>query len=224
MVVNSTFETAKSTIPVSATGVVVSGTGSELLADTATLKLVGDGTVTLESGGAIVGNGGTGTPDMLENVDDTIVGAGAVTIGDAGNGALALVNDVNGTIAAFGVVGFPAGNTIDNSGLLLALRGGEFDIQDSQINNTGTGLDGIVVTGTGSELLVDTTTLKLVGDGTVTLESGGSITGNGSPGTPDTLENIDNTITGAGSIGDAGNGELALVNDVNGTIVPPAAR
>ena len=103
--------------------------------------------------------------------------------------------------------------------MLLALEGGELDIQDSQINNTGTGLDGIVVTGTGSELLVDTTTLKLVGDGTVTLASGGAIVGNGSPGTPDTLENVDNTITGAGTIGDAGNGELALVNDVNGTIV-----
>ena len=116
-------------------------------------------------------------------------------------------------------VTFATGNTIDNAGLLLALRGGELDVQDSQINNTGTGLDGIVVTGTGSELLVDTTTLKLVGDGTVTLESGGAIVGNGSPGTPDTLENVDNTITGAGTIGDAGNGELALVNDVNGTIV-----
>ena len=67
-------------------------------------------------------------------------------------------------------------------------RGGELDVQGGQINNTGAGLDGIVVTGAGSELLVDTTTLKLVGDGTVTLASGGAIVGNGSPGTPDTLE------------------------------------
>ena len=57
---------------------MVSGTGSELLVDTATLKLVGDGTVTLASGGAIVGNGSTGTPDTLENVDNTIVGAGTL--------------------------------------------------------------------------------------------------------------------------------------------------
>ena len=75
-----------------------------------------------------------------------------------------------------------------------------------------------MVTGAGSELLVDTATLKLVGDGTVTLASGGAIFGNGSPGTPDTLENVNNTIIGAGTIGDAGNGELALVNDVSGTI------
>ena len=103
-------------------------------------------------------------------------------------------------------------------GLLLALGGGELDVQDSQINNIGAGLNGIVVTGTGSELLVDTTTLKLVGDGTVTLASGGAILGNGNPGTPDTLENVDNTIAGTGTIGDSGNGELALVNDVGGTI------
>ena len=170
---------------------MVTGTGSELLVDTATLQLIGGGTVTLENGGAIVGNGSPGTPDTLENVDNTIAGAG--TIGDAGNGELALVNDVNGTIAASGVLTFATGNTIDNAGVLLALGGGELDVQDSQINNTGTAT-GIVVAETGSELLVDTATLKLVGDGTVTLESGGAIVGNGSPGTPDTLENVDNTI------------------------------
>ncbi len=197
-------------------GILVAETGSELLVDTTTLKLVGEGTVTLASGGAIVGNGGPGTPDTLENVDNTILGAG--TIGDAGNGELALINDVNGTIAAYGVLTFATGNVINNAGVLTALQGGELDIQDCQINNTGTGLDGIVVTGAGSELLVDTATLKLVGDGTVTLASGGAIFGNGSPGAPDTLENVDNTITGAGTIGDAGNGELALVNDVSGTI------
>ena len=197
-------------------GILVAETGSELLVDTATLKLVGEGTVTLASGGAIVGNGAPGTPDTLENVDNTILGAG--TIGDAGNGELALINDVNGTIAAYGVLTFATGNVIDNAGVLTALQGGELDVQDSQINNTGTGLDGIVVTGAGSALLVDTATLKLVGDGTVTLASGGAILGNGTPGAPDTLKNVDDTITGTGTIGDAGNGELALVNDVSGTI------
>ena len=122
------------------------------------------------------------------------------------------------TIIATGILTLAAGNPIDNAGLLEAIGGGEFDIQDSLINNTGTGLDGIVVTGTGSELLVDTATLQLVGDGTITLASGGAIVGNGSSGTPDTLENSNNTIVGPGTIGHAGDGALALVNDVNGTI------
>ena len=197
-------------------GILVAETGSELLVDTTTLKLVGEGTVTLASGGAIVGNGSPGMPDTLENVDNTILGAG--TIGDAGNGELALINDVNGTIAAYGVLTFATGNTINNAGVLTALQGGELDVQDCQINNTGTNLDGIVVTGARSELLVDTATLKLVGDGTVTLASGGAILGNGTPWAADTLVNVDNTITGTGTIGDAGNGELAMLNDVRGTI------
>ena len=83
--------------------------------------------------------------------------------------------------------------TPSTSGVLLASGGGELDVQDSQINNTGTGARHRGA-GTGSELLVDTATLKLVGDGTVTLTSGGAIVGNGSPGTPDTLENVNNTI------------------------------
>ena len=113
------------------------GTASELLVDTATLKLVGDGTVTLASGGAIVGDGSPATPDTLENVNNTIVGGG--TIGDAGNGDLALVNDLNGAIVAAGVLTFATGNTVENAGVILALAGDTLDFQDSQINNSATG-------------------------------------------------------------------------------------
>ena len=163
--------------------------------------------------GAIVGNGSPGTPHTFENVDNSISCYNG-TIGDAGNGELALVNDANGTIVATAVLTLATGNTIDNAGLLEAQGGGELDVQDNKINNTGA--EGIEVTGN-SELLVDIATLKLVGDGMVTLS--GAIVGNGSPGTPDTLENVDNSISGYyGTIGDAGNAELALVNDVNGTI------
>jgi hypothetical protein len=65
-------------------------------------------------------------------------------------------------------------------------------------------------------LLVDNSNLQLNGGGDVTLESGSQITGNGTD-SPDTLENFDNTISGAGTIGD-GSGALALTNDSGGTI------
>ena len=204
-------------------GIVVTGVGSELLVDTATLKLVGGGMVALT--GAIVGNGSPSAPETLENVNNHLSCFDG-TIGDAGNGELALVNDVDGIIVATAVLTLATGNTIDNAGLLEAIGGGELDVQDSTINNTGTGIftglaqvaAGILLTGAGSELLVDTATLQLIGDGTVTLASGNAIVGNGSPGAPDTLENVNNTIAGAGTIGDASDGDLALINDVNGTI------
>ncbi len=101
--------------------------------------------------------------------------------------------EASAAIVAGGVLTFATGNAIENAGSLLA-------------------------SGAGSELMVDTTTLTLFGHGTVALASGGAIVGNGTPSTPDTLENVDNTITGTGTIGDAGNGELALINDVSGTI------
>ena len=111
------------------------GSGSGLLVDATTLELLAYGTVTLASGGAIVGNGSAGTPDTLENVDNTIIGSG--TIGDAGNGQLALINDISGTIEANGgTLTLDTGNPIVNAGLLQATASSTLDIMD---NVKGTG-------------------------------------------------------------------------------------
>ena len=107
--------------------------------------------------------------------------------------------------------------TVTNSGLIEATGGGELDIQTGSIDNSGSGATGILVDGT-STLLVDTANLELTGGGAVALENGSQVLGNGTSGSPDTLENFDNTITGAGSIGYQGNGDLALTNDSGGTI------
>ena len=96
------------------------------------------------------------------------------------------------------------------------------DIQDNRIDNTGTGTHGIVVDGASSALLVDTANLRVAGGGDVTLENGGVITDNAdyflthSEAVP-TLDNIDNTIAGAGSIG-TGDGYFRLANQADGTI------
>ena len=101
-----------------------------MLVDAATFKLLAFGTVTLASGGAIVGDGSSGTSDTLENVDNTIIGSG--TIGDVGNGQLALVNDISGTIEANGgTLTLDTGNTIVNAGLLRATGSGTLDVVDN---------------------------------------------------------------------------------------------
>ncbi len=171
-----------------------------------------DGTTDLGSSTSTVSSDSTVEFATLQDGTLTVASGQTLTLE-------AVTVEADATIVATGILTLATGNPTINAGQLEAIGGGELDVQGGQINNTGAGLDGIVVTSTGSELLVDTTSLKLVGDGTVTLASGGAIVGNGSLGTPDTLENFDNTITGAGTIGDASNGELALANDVNGTIV-----
>ena len=136
----------------------------------------------------------------------------------------AVINEASGHIEAEsgGIVVFETGNAITNAGLLEAVAGGEFDVKDSTINWIGAtaiaGTNGILIGGSSSELLVDVANLQLTGGGAVMLESGSLIYGNGSSGSPDTLENVDNTIIGAGTIGHNGDGDLALTNDAHGTI------
>jgi hypothetical protein len=145
-----------------------------------------DGSISLTGGGEIkllgptadnliIGVAGTGA--TLTNVDNTIIGSGQIGQGD---GNLTFVNSgtVNATPLQEGDSGkilLDTGNTVFNSGILEATNGGTLDVQDSEIHNTGTGAHGIIVDGT-SELLVDTTTLRLTGGGSVSLASGSLIT------------------------------------------------
>ena len=210
-----------------ANGIMVDG-ASTLLVDTGTLKLTGGGDVTLESGSLLTENAHSSlltvnSGDLLfldlDNVNNTIEGAGAIGTGDGHfkleNQAAATINaDVGGQTLTI-----DTGNTIFNKGTLAATNGGTLDIQDSAIDNhTGTGAHGIVVDGA-STLLVDTGTLKLTGGGDVTLESGGQITESPPVNTGEILhlDNIDNTIEGAGAIG-TGDVHFKLENQAAATI------
>ena len=200
---------------------IIIDSGSELLVDTATLKLTGGGDVALASD-SVLTEAHTGTILHLDNVDNTIAGAGTIGSGDSW---LALTNESGGTINA-NVGGqtltIHTGNTVINDGTLEATGGGTLDILDSKIHNAGIGADGIVVDGSASTLLVDAATLKLTGDGDVTLQNGGLITESASyvlahSGAILALDNIDNTIEGAGTIG-TGDGHFALANRADATI------
>jgi hypothetical protein len=210
-------------------GILV-GDGSFLEVDAAsgdspgTLHLDGHGTVTLQSGSTIEGNGHSA--EVLDNTDNSIVGAGAIGTGD---GLLTLQNDRGGTIdATGGTLTLDTGNTIINHGLMEATDGGALDIADS-VRNSGTGASGIHI-GETSQLLVDTSILRLDGGGTVSLD-GGRITENANNGLVTAsgavlgLDNIDNTISGSGEIGHGtvqyhhhSIGSLALTNGPDGTI------
>jgi len=191
------------------------------------VTLDGGGTVTLDrSGDDIIGASSGGT---LYNDDGTISGAGQ--IGNSGNfdaTSLTLFNESSGVIdATGGTLTLDTGNTISNHGLLEATNYGTLDVQDSAIYNTGTGANGILIDGT-SELLVDTATLQLSGGGDVSL-SGGQIISNGdievhaNSGSiiyvPEQLDNVDNTISGDGTIGSGSDSpDLMLTNEAAGTI------
>ncbi len=133
-------------------GILIDGT-SALMVDTADLQLTGGGTVTLESGSQIVVNGdnplltASGSYLTLDNVDNTIEGAG--TIGD-GTANLGLDNETGGIVEANAsgqtLTIKIGGNTIENAGTLEATGGGTLDI-DSAVDNSGTSSNGIVANG-----------------------------------------------------------------------------
>ena len=167
---------------------------------------------TLE-GGAIIG-AAPGAANALVNSDNTISGYGLIN-------NLVLTNDfIIDANAAAEKLTLATGQTIDNADLIEATGGGVLDIQDSTITWTGVtstaGSDGILLAGTSSTLLVDVGALTLDGGGAVQLQ-GGTITGN-ALNAGDMLVNLDNTISGYGTISN-----LTLINDFiidaeNGTL------
>ena len=193
------------------TGSIVIDSTSTLMLDTAHLRLTGGGDVSLEGG--LIAAGTDFCDPVLDNIDNTISGRG--TIG-TGHGELKLHNQSGGTVdATDGTLTLDTGSTIENAGLLEATNHGTLDIQDDKIDNSGAGIShGIVIDST-STLLVDTAHLRLTGGGVVSLE-GGTIAAGAASCNP-VLDNIDNTISGSGTIG-TGHGQLKLHNDSGGTI------
>src|SRR5207244_12467693 len=121
-----------------------------------------------------------------------------------------LVNDGAGTIdVTGGTLILATTSGITNAGVLEATGSGTLDVKDSTITNSGTATKGIVLDGT-STLLVHTHILTLTGSGKVALASGSKIKGANSS---DTLDNVNNTIVGAGTIS-----QLILQNDASGVI------
>ena len=118
-----------------------------------------------------------------------------------------LTNEIGSEVVAenYGTLVLEAGNTITSQdhGLFEAIGGGEIDVKDSGIFNIGANplaaLDpsGILL-GSGGTLLVDVAELTLDGSGALVLE-GGTIAGQAA-NAADTLDNLNNVISGFGLI------------------------
>ena len=127
-------------LPLSGT---ISNTGTialELMGDQTELQITGEG-ITLQGGGKVALSGdaviaGTNSSSVLDNVDNTIFGAGHI---GAGDGNLSLVNEARGTIDA-NVLGttltVDTGNAVVNQGVLEASNGGTLLVADG-VNNSG---------------------------------------------------------------------------------------
>ncbi len=184
-----------------------------------TLELTGSGELRLV-GGTVTGVLGT---EILDNDGNNITGYGTIEalvlqnggIIDANVSTKTLTLNTGNTISneSGGTLEATAGGTLEiddaltNAGQLIAATSSIVDFKGGSIANSNT-TDGIEVDGT---FKVDPTggTLTLNGGGAVTLTNG-TIEGNGSA---ETLHNVNNTISGYGTIGGSG---LALIND--GTI------
>ena len=205
-------------------GILITGSGSTLLVDSTSGKL------TLKSSAPATGNGvvslvgGTiksTSAKTLDNLDNAISGYGTIgnVVGGVGDGYLTLINEtagiINASVSGQALV-IATGNIIANAGLLEASGGGVLDVKDSQISNVFGGSHGSITVDGTSTFKVDNADLQLTGQGSMTLTSGSKVIGNGSTAT--LLENFDNTITGAGTIGSGAAGMLSLKNDLGGTI------
>ena len=131
------------------------------------------------------------------------------------NASGATIEAVGGTLT------IKNGNAVVNAGTLEAATGAFLQINDGSIDNTGTfngTTGGVVVFGTlvAGQPAANGGTLQLTGGGTVTL-AGGAISSTGANG-GDALVNMDNTISGYGTIGISAPNVLNLTNKVGGSI------
>ena len=156
--------------------------------------LTGDGTVDLAGPAARI-YGSTSTPATLDNVDNTIEGAGQIGINNGGL-VLALVNEASGTIAANAtgalVLGLAGGPAALNAGLIEALGTSELAITNGAITNIiGTSEGAIAAVGTSA--VVSLQNADVIG-GTLESSGGGVIaTAGGAPS--DTLDGSATPIT-----------------------------
>ncbi|MBV1698201.1 MAG: hypothetical protein KGQ47_07590, partial [Hyphomicrobiales bacterium] len=234
-------------IAASADGDTVQNGGTIEATNHATINFqhpAGQPTLTIDNNGGTIEAIGDGATVALHHVtvDNTDGGANDGVIKAGGTSTVELFNGtdiIGGTISAFGsgVVEITAGHTGANvtfdgsetaSGSIIQplTINGAGDIQvdpDTSLTLQGTIANhGTIDVGDGSggaSLIIDATGggVKLTGSGDIILAGDSQIEGNGTHHSPDTLENVNNTISGAGAIGD-GSGDLTLINDANGPI------
>ena len=218
--------------------------GSFTLADNTGTAIVSNGSAAqlINNRGTIVGAGTIGDANL------SIVNRSSAIIDAAGANALTLTGagfSNAGLIEATGPGGLTVRNTtLTNSTAIDAASGTVFAAAGSSVTLTGaTVTGGNIVTATGSSLQVGVgaastiANAAIVNDGSVgvggTLDIGGTVYlvrggtvglsagAIDSDGSPATLINIRNTITGSGMIGDAG---LSLVNQGSGWIAATAGN
>ena len=128
-----------------------------------------------------------------------------------------LTNEAGGIIEAAnaGELAIDAhGQTISNAGLIAAQDGGTVLLDTVVVNNT----NNIEVNSSGSVTQLQIVTVTLQGGGQVLLSDYAEnvISSDGSDAA--VLTNVDNTISGAGTIGDVTGSLFTLINDPGGTI------
>ena len=150
---------------------VATGGGSELLVDTATLKLVGDGTVTLASGGAILGNGTPALPTRWRMSTTPLLAPERLATPATVNWRWLTMSAAPSRLSA-ATLTLDTGNTIVNAGLLQATGSGTLDITD---NVKGTGN---IEIGNGATVELGGTATNLVtfegSTGTLQIDSSGT--------------------------------------------------
>ena len=187
------------TVNANASGQALTLNGSGGVTNAATLEATGGGTLNIQTGinnagGTITANGGT-VNNFNSITGGTLTSTGSSTFQSVGTGTL-----TNVTISTGSTYTTPTGNTTDINGAIvnqgtLALAGGA--------GNNG--------------ILQVTSNTTLSGGGTVQMSvaSGGGNAFIQQSGGSFTLTNTDNTIEGAGVLG---NGGLTFVNQAAGTV------
>ena len=162
-----------------------SGYATTYLKVTGTASLTGGGVLRLTDDYTTGGNTavvtGTSSSDLLDNVDNLIVGFGSL-----GSGGLGLRNEAAGTIdAETGTLTLaPGAGGLANTGLLEATKGGTLNLE-ANIANAG-----------GRILAADGSTVRLGADGIRTTIAGGRIEAAGSGAV--TVDQTDATLDGTG--------------------------
>jgi hypothetical protein len=214
-----------------AAGVIDAIGGNALTINTSGETLTNAGLIESSNGGGglyVVNTAIANTGTLAANANSLLVLQGSAVVDSSGGGT------VEATAAGSQIR--LAGGTIRNgtlaigSGGTLSSTGGTIDTADfsnagnvAVSNNTALTLGGMLAnTGTVALNSVGNGTFLIVNGSNLTLQGGGSVTLSDNSqnyiygaAAADTLTNVDNTISGAGQLG---NGQLTLVNEAAGVI------
>jgi hypothetical protein len=209
------------------TGAGQIGAGAIALDNAGTIAATGLGALELNSASGVIGNTGlltaTNTGGLL--LDSSVANASGTILA---SGAGAMVRLQNGATIAGGTLGATAGGGITVVGGGTAFLDGGTVLRLSGVltlsDNVGLGLDGAIVNAGTIGLAATSFGTALLVSGTTTLSGGGQVVLSDSAGLNQiagsgTLINVDNTISGAGEIGQ---GAISLSN--SGTIMANGAH